>query len=97
MKKIALIAALALAMPAWAQPAKPAAESPKVEAPKVEAPKAEAPKAEAPEEPVKAAEATKPKPPRKIPVHPSRRQEDARHCLEKGSNTEIIKCAEAYL
>ncbi|HYG55876.1 MAG TPA: hypothetical protein VD965_11330 [Burkholderiales bacterium] len=27
----------------------------------------------------------------------SKRQQDARHCLEKGSNTEIIKCAEAYL
>ena len=27
----------------------------------------------------------------------SRRNEDARHCLEKSSNTEIIKCAEAYL
>jgi hypothetical protein len=27
----------------------------------------------------------------------SRRTEDARACLEKGSNTEIIKCAEAYL
>jgi hypothetical protein len=27
----------------------------------------------------------------------SKRGEDARHCLEKGSNTEIIKCAEAYL
>ncbi len=27
----------------------------------------------------------------------SRRAEDARHCLEKGSNTEIIKCAEAFL
>lgn len=26
-----------------------------------------------------------------------RRQEDARHCLEKASNTEVIKCAEAYL
>jgi hypothetical protein len=26
-----------------------------------------------------------------------RRFEDARHCLDKGSNTEIIKCAEAYL
>jgi hypothetical protein len=23
--------------------------------------------------------------------------EDARHCLEKGSNTEVIKCAEEYL
>jgi hypothetical protein len=26
-----------------------------------------------------------------------RRQEDARHCLDKSSNTEVIKCAEAYL
>jgi len=27
----------------------------------------------------------------------SLRNEDARHCLEKSSNEEIIKCAEAYL
>jgi hypothetical protein len=27
----------------------------------------------------------------------SKRQEDARHCLEQSSNTAIIKCAEAYL
>ena len=27
----------------------------------------------------------------------SRRMEDARHCLDKPTNTEIIKCAEAYL
>jgi predicted outer membrane protein len=27
----------------------------------------------------------------------SRRTEDARHCLEKTSNTEVIKCAEEYL
>lgn len=27
----------------------------------------------------------------------SKRQEDARHCLEQTSNTAIIKCAEAYL
>lgn len=27
----------------------------------------------------------------------NRRSEDARHCLEKASNTEIIKCAEVYL
>ena len=26
-----------------------------------------------------------------------KRSEDARHCLEKSTNTEIIKCAEAYL
>ena len=40
-------------------------------------------------------EAPKPKPMAKKPN--PRRQEDARHCLDKGSNTEIIKCAEAYL
>lgn len=84
MKKFALIAALALAIPAWAQDAKPPAEPAKPAA-------QEAPKA------AEAAEAAKPKAPRKIQPHPSRRQEDARHCLEKGSNTEIIKCAEAYL
>lgn len=27
----------------------------------------------------------------------SRRQEDARHCLAQPTNTDIIKCAEAYL
>lgn len=26
-----------------------------------------------------------------------RRGEDARHCLDKGANADIIKCAEAYL
>jgi hypothetical protein len=26
-----------------------------------------------------------------------KRSEDARHCLEKASNTEIIKCSEEYL
>lgn len=85
MKKIALIAALAIAAPSWSQDAKPPAQAQKpaaaAEAPKgPEAPKADAPKA-----------------PRKVPVHPAKRQEDARHCLEKGSNAEIIKCAEAYL
>lgn len=87
MKKFALIAVLTLAAPAWSQDAKPAAEPAKPAA--VEAPKADAPKVQA--------EAAKPKAPRKIPVHPSKRQEDARHCLDLGSNTEIIKCAEAYL
>ena len=47
----------------------------------------EAPKAEA------KAEAPKPVAKKMNP----RRQEDARHCLEKSTNTEIIKCAEAYL
>lgn len=78
MRKIALFAALTLAMPAWAQdkPAAPA-EPAKPAAPAV----AEAPKA-------KPAVVRKANP---------RRQEDARHCLEKASNEEVIKCAEAYL
>jgi hypothetical protein len=81
MKKIALIAALALALPAWAEDAKPAAEPAK-------------PAAQAPAAPV-AQETHKPKAAHRKPN--PRRQEDARHCLEKGSNEEIIKCAEAYL
>lgn len=51
--------------------------------PAQEAPKAEVAKAE----PAKKA-ARKPNP---------HRQEDARPCLDKPTNTEIIKCAEAYL
>ena len=43
------------------------------------------------EQPPKQATAT----PRK--VGPRRWNEDARHCLERPSNTEIIKCAEEYL
>jgi hypothetical protein len=35
---------------------------------------------------------------RPVPVaRKSRRHQDARHCLGKASNTEVIKCAEAYL
>jgi len=30
-------------------------------------------------------------------AHKSRRDQDARACLERASNTEVIKCAEAYL
>jgi hypothetical protein len=30
-------------------------------------------------------------------AHKSRRREDARQCLERASNAEVIKCAEAYL
>jgi hypothetical protein len=85
MRAIALFAAAAFAAGALAQqPAKPAAQ----EAPKAAvATKAEPPKAEA-------VAKSEPRKPRKI--NP-RRQEDARHCLEKSTNTEIIKCAEAYL
>jgi hypothetical protein len=85
MKKIALLAALAIAMPVWAQEQKPAAAQ--------EPAKPEAAAPAAPVAPV-AQEAPKPKPVKK--ANP-RRQEDARHCLEKASNDEIIKCAEAYL
>jgi hypothetical protein len=92
MKKIALLVALALVLPAWAQPAKepakPAAQEPaKPEAAKPEAAKPEAAKPEA-AKPEAAKVAKKANP---------RRQQDARHCLDKTNNTEIIKCAEAYL
>ncbi len=87
MRKTALILALAITMPAWGQdkPADKPAEKPAAAAqaaPAQESPKAEAPKAQAK------------KPARK---HSSKRMEDARHCLDEPSNTEIIKCAEAYL
>jgi len=85
MRVIALLAAAVLAAAVGAQqPAKPAAQ----EAPKgAVATKAEPPKADT-------VAKSEPRKPRKF--NP-RRQEDARHCLEKPTNTEIIKCAEAYL
>ena len=52
-------------------------------------PKAEAAKPAPASSPAKSAAAKK--------VHPNRRTEDARHCLEKPTNTEVIKCAEEYL
>jgi hypothetical protein len=83
MRKTALILAFAIAVPAWAQDK--AAEQP--------APAAQAEK----QEPEKA-EAAKPETPKKTArKHSSKRMEDARHCLDKPTNTEIIKCAEAYL
>ena len=78
MKKIALLVALSLVLPAWAQPAKEPAKEPAKPAAAQEAAKPEAPK------------------PMARKAHP-RRQEDARHCLDKSTNTEVIKCAEAYL
>jgi len=79
MRKIALILALAIALPAWAQadkaPEKPAAQP--------EPAKTAAAKAETSKKP--------------IARKHSRRNEDARHCLDEPSNTAIIKCAEAYL
>lgn len=83
MKKTALILALAIAVPAWAQdkPADNAAEKPAAQ---------ETEKAEPPQKAETAKKSTAKK-------QHSKRMEDARHCLDKPSNTEIIKCAEAYL
>ena len=78
---LALLAA-ALAATAIAQPAKPVAET-------ATKPAAEAPKP--------AAQEAKPAPKRAARKATSRRHLDARHCLEKTTNTEVIKCAEAYL
>lgn len=58
---------------------------------------------QAPKEPPKPAaptkEAAKPAPTKEAAVarKPRRWNEDARHCLERASNTEIIKCAEEFL
>ena len=87
MKKIALLAALAFAASGWAQPAKEPAKPAAQEAPKAEV-KPEAAKPEA----------AKAEPQKRVGKKANpRRQEDARHCLEKSTNTEVIKCAEAYL
>jgi hypothetical protein len=42
-------------------------------------------------------EAAKPAPVKEARKASPKRHEDARHCLDKGNNTDIIKCAEAYL
>ena len=44
-------------------------------------------------------ETAKPEPAKQAVVIPRKRRwhEDARHCLERPTNTEIIKCAEEYL
>lgn len=84
MKPIAFLAIVLLALPTFAQD-KPAP-----------APEAVRPEAAKPE-PVK--EALKPAPTKSAASKkgPRRWNEDARHCLEKASNTEVIKCAEEYL
>jgi hypothetical protein len=81
MKRILTTAVLAMAMSAAWGQAK-APEAPAPAAAPADAAKPQA--AQAP----KATVARKPNP---------RRFEDARHCLEKANNTEIIKCAEVYL
>lgn len=84
MKRVILLVSLTLAGAAWAQAPKPAAAEPKPEA---QAPMKPAPQASAtPQAASKASRKPNPK-----------RAEDARHCLERPSSTEIIKCAEEYL
>ena len=55
--------------------------------------------AKEPAKPEATKEAAKPAPSKQAAVSrkPRRWNEDARHCLERGSTTEIIKCAEEYL
>jgi hypothetical protein len=84
MKVIAFLSIMLLALTAFAQD-KPA---PAPEAAKPEAGKPEAMK-EVVKAPTKSAASKK--------GAPRRWNEDARHCLEKASNTEVIKCAEEYL
>ena len=67
------------------------AQKPGPEAPKPAAAPAAAP-APATTPAAMTTEAPKPAPARK-----SRRNEDARHCLDKPDNNAIIKCAEEYL
>ena len=82
MKHIVFFAIASFAATAWAQDKPMAKEFAKPEPAKVAA-RAETPKQ---------ASAGAPR----IP-NPRRWKEDARHCLERPSNTEIIKCAEEYL
>lgn len=87
MKTTALILAFAITVPAWGQdkPAEKMAQKPAAaQEAAQETEKAEPPKAETVKKPM-------------ARKHSTRRMEDARHCLDKDSNTEIIKCAEAYL
>jgi hypothetical protein len=81
MKTLILLAAFAVATAGWAQEQKKEEAKPAAQ---------ESAKPAAPQESAKPAPLAKKKP-------SPRRFQDARHCLEKASNTEIIKCAEAYL
>ncbi len=86
MKQLMFSLLVAFSVSAFAQA--PAKEAAKPEPMKEEPAKPEAAKPEA-EKSRQAAAA-----PRK---GPRRWNEDARHCLDKPTNTEIIKCAEEYL
>ena len=93
MKQIVFLAFISFAAAGWAQaPAKP--EAPK-SAPEAAKPVAEPPKKEAAPKPTADAPKQAASGPR-IP-NPRRWNEDARHCLERPTPTEVIKCAEEYL
>jgi hypothetical protein len=86
MKHLTFLVIALFAATAFAQaPAKP---EPMKEAAKPEAAKAE---------PVKEAAAAPAASKSAAPKKPRRWNEDARHCLDQGSNTDIIKCAEEFL
>ena len=92
--KTALFAVLlGLSFTSFGQTATPIPDTPP--APAKPAAAAPAPAANAPQATVTVKPAVPPKP--MSAARKARREEDARHCLDKGSNTEIIKCAEAYL
>jgi hypothetical protein len=83
MKTMILLVALVVALPAWAQaPAKEAARS------------AEPGKATATEPGKATAKSGAARGAKKASV---RRHQDARHCLQRGDNDAIIRCAEEYL
>ena len=90
MKSIALLAATAMVFfsAAWAQsevkPLPPEPPKPAAQAPAKPATQEAAKPVSKPSGPMSSA-------------RKARRSEDARHCLERPSNNEIIKCAEAYL
>ena len=69
------------------------------QAPAKEAAKPEAMKEAAKPEPIKEAAKPEAAPTKKAASRtgPRRWNEDARHCLERASNTEVIKCAEEFL
>ena len=92
MKRIATLVVLAVfASLVCAQAEKPAAAAP------APAPAAQEPAKPAQEPAKPAARAAKPKSKPSVMAKKSRRSEDARRCLDKETNTEIIKCAEEYL
>ena len=82
MKCLIFLVISAFAAPAWAQDKPPAQEPAKAETAKPEPMKQAAKASDAPKAAKKG---------------PRRWNEDARHCLERASNTEIIKCAEEFL